>query len=85
MDRRNFLTAGATGLAATLAFRGNLLAQLADAPTALPDRALFDKNGYALFATRQEFEKCDELRIGKHVAIANGISHIRGDVRVRTS
>jgi hypothetical protein len=44
LDRRNFITAGATGLAATLTFRGNLLAQLQDAPSALPDRSLFDKD-----------------------------------------
>jgi hypothetical protein len=44
LDRRNFLTAGAAGLAATLTLRGNLLAQLAEAPSALPDRSLFDKN-----------------------------------------
>src|ERR1700719_2395129 len=56
LDRRNFLTASATGLAATFAFRGNLLAQLADAPSALPDRALFDKNEEAYWAElRQQF------------------------------
>jgi hypothetical protein len=44
LDRRNFLTAGAAGVAATLTFRGTLLAQLADAPSALPDRSFFDKN-----------------------------------------
>src|ERR1700719_2101768 len=56
LDRRNFLTASATGLAATFAFRGNLLAQLADAPSALPDRALFDKNEEAYWAElRKQF------------------------------
>src|ERR1700731_15742 len=56
LDRRNFLTASTTGLAATLAFRGNLLAQLANAPSSLPDRALFDKNEEAYWAElRQQF------------------------------
>jgi hypothetical protein len=45
LDRRNnFLTAGATDLAVTLAFRRNLLAQLEDAPSGVPDRSFFDKN-----------------------------------------
>jgi hypothetical protein len=40
----NFLSASAAGLAATLTFRGNPLAQLQDAPSALPDRSFFGKN-----------------------------------------
>jgi isopenicillin-N epimerase len=44
LDRRRFLTTATTGLAATLAFRGNLLAQLEKAPSTLPEPALFDKN-----------------------------------------
>src|SRR6202521_4778002 len=56
LDRRNFLAGSATGLAAMLAFRGNLLAQLADAPSALPDRSLFDKNEEAYWAElRKQF------------------------------
>jgi selenocysteine lyase/cysteine desulfurase len=56
LDRRNFLTAGAAGLAATLTLRGNLLAQLAEAPSALPDRSLFDKNEEAYWAElRKQF------------------------------
>src|ERR1700692_1758806 len=42
LDRRSFL-AGTGGLAASLALRGNLVAQL-DKAGPLPDRSLFDKN-----------------------------------------
>src|SRR6202790_3446886 len=56
LDRRNFLTASTTGLAAALTLRGNLLAQLADAPSSLPDRSLFDKNEEAYWAElRKQF------------------------------
>jgi isopenicillin-N epimerase len=55
LDRRNFLSA-TTGLAATLAFRGNLLAQLQDLPSALPDHALLDSNEDAYWAElRKQF------------------------------
>ena len=54
-DRRRFLTATG-GLAATLAFRGNLLAQLEKAPSNLPDPDLFDKNEDAYWAEmRKQF------------------------------
>jgi selenocysteine lyase/cysteine desulfurase len=43
LDRRHFLTTAASGLAASLALRGNLLAQLEKTPT-LPDHSLLDKN-----------------------------------------
>jgi isopenicillin-N epimerase len=56
LDRRRFLTTATTGLAATLAFRGSLLAQLEKAPSTLPDRALFDKNEDAYWAEmRRQF------------------------------
>jgi selenocysteine lyase/cysteine desulfurase len=56
LDRRRFLTTATTGLAATLAFRGNLLAQLEKTPSTLPDPALFDKNEDAYWAEmRRQF------------------------------
>jgi selenocysteine lyase/cysteine desulfurase len=42
-DRRHFLTTAATGLAASLAFRGTVLAQLEKAPS-LPDHSLLETN-----------------------------------------
>lgn len=50
LDRRHFLSATATGLAAATALGGTLLAQLAEAPAKLPDSALFDKNEDAYWA-----------------------------------
>jgi len=55
LDRRRFLTTATTGLAASLAFRGNLLAQLEKTPP-LPDHSLFDKNEDAYWAEiRRQF------------------------------
>ncbi len=55
LDRRHFLTA-TTGVAATLAFRSPLLAQLEKAPANLPDHSLLDKNEDAYWAElRQQF------------------------------
>lgn len=42
-DRRHFLSTAATGLAASIALRGNLWAQLEHVP-AVPDRSLFEKD-----------------------------------------
>ncbi len=54
-DRRRFLAA-TSGLAATLAFRGNLLAQLEKTPSTLPDPDRFDKNEDAYWAEmRKQF------------------------------
>src|SRR5882757_9451906 len=55
LDRRSFLTTATTGLAASLAFRGNLFAQLEKIPP-LPDRSLLDKNEDAYWAEmRKQF------------------------------
>jgi hypothetical protein len=65
LDRHQFLTA-ATGLAATLAFRSPLLAQLEKAPANLPDHSLQGKNEDAYWAYVQKkdidhfLEKLDE-------------------------
>jgi isopenicillin-N epimerase len=55
LDRRHFLSTAAAGVAASLAFRGDLLAQLAKTPP-LPDRSLLDKNEDAFWAEmRKQF------------------------------
>src|SRR6266702_2827327 len=55
LNRRHFLSTAATGVAASLAFRGNLLAQLEKTPP-LPDRSLLDKNEDAFWAEmRKQF------------------------------
>ena len=55
LDRRRFLTTATTGLAASLAFRGKLLAQLEKIPP-LPDHSLLDKNEDAYWAEmRKQF------------------------------
>jgi 5-methylcytosine-specific restriction enzyme A len=43
--------------------------------------ALFDRNGYILFATEDEYEKCPHVQIQQDVHIPNGISSIPGYVR----
>ena len=55
LDRRHFLSTAASGVAASLAFGGNLLAQLEKTPP-LPDRSLLDKNEDAFWAgMRRQF------------------------------
>src|SRR6202162_5129269 len=55
LDRRHFLSTAATGVAASLAFRSNLLAQLEKVPP-LPDHSLLDKNEDAFWAAmRSQF------------------------------
>jgi selenocysteine lyase/cysteine desulfurase len=58
IDRRGFLSsfAGAAGVAATLSLRGDLFAQLAQAPAHLPERSLYDSNEEAYWAElRKQF------------------------------
>ena len=55
LNRRSFL-ANASGLAATLAFRDGLFAQLEKAPSSLPDRKLYEKNEDAYWSElRKQF------------------------------
>jgi selenocysteine lyase/cysteine desulfurase len=55
IDRRHFLSTAGTGLAASLALRGNLFAQLEKIPP-LPDHSLLDKNEDAYWAEmRKQF------------------------------
>jgi isopenicillin-N epimerase len=55
LDRRRFMSTAATGIAASLAVRGNLLAQLEKTPP-LPDRSLLDKDEDAFWAEmRRQF------------------------------
>ena len=55
MNRRNFLATATAGLAASLAFRDTLVAQLEKVPP-LPDHSLLDKNEDAYWAElRKQF------------------------------
>src|SRR6266478_3524239 len=58
IDRRGFLSsfAGAAGLATTLSLRGDLFAQLAQAPAHLPERSLYDSSEEAYWTElRKQF------------------------------
>ena len=57
LDRRHFLSTAAAGIAASIAYRGNLLAELQNVPP-LPDRTLLDSNEDAFWA---EIQKLGEL------------------------
>jgi hypothetical protein len=55
LDRRHFLSATASGLAASLTLRGHLLAQIERTPS-LPDHSLLDKDEDAYWAEmRKQF------------------------------
>jgi isopenicillin-N epimerase len=55
LHRRDFLSSTVTGLAASLALKSNLFAQLANVPP-IPDSSLFDKNEDAYWAAlRKQF------------------------------
>src|SRR5215467_3772092 len=55
LDRRSFLSSAVSGVAASLALRGSLLAQIEKAPP-LPDRGLLDSNEDAYWAEmRKQF------------------------------
>ena len=55
LDRRHFLSTAVTAITASLAFRGNLLAQLENTPP-LPDHSLLDKNEDAFWTEmRRQF------------------------------
>ena len=45
--------------------------------------ALCDANGYILFKTEKAYKECPQLRIGKEVALPEGIVQIPGYVRAR--
>ena len=56
LNRRHFLTTTATGVAATLALRPALIAQLENTPTSLPDPTLYKTNEDAYWAEmRKQF------------------------------
>jgi hypothetical protein len=44
--------------------------------------ALFDPNGYVLFATEQAYKSARQLRIGQETNVTNGISSMPGYVRM---
>lgn len=47
--------------------------------------ALFDPDGYLLFETREQYERCPHLSIGAHVNVRTGIKSIPGYVRVESN
>jgi isopenicillin-N epimerase len=63
LNRRKFLVASTSGVAATLAFRPGLLAQLEKAPSSLPDPALYRSNqdAYWVEMRKQFLIPADEI------------------------
>ena len=47
--------------------------------------ALFDQNGYLVFQTRAEYERCPHLDIGQELNVHLGIANIPGYVRLQNS
>ncbi len=45
--------------------------------------ALFDEDGYVLFASEAEYLACPQLQIGAHVHVPGSIKSIAGYVRMR--
>jgi hypothetical protein len=45
--------------------------------------ALFDENGYIRFDTKQQYESCRQLHIGKRLTVRGGIAAIPGYVRIK--
>jgi hypothetical protein len=43
--------------------------------------ALCDPNGYVLFASKDDFDKCAGLKIKIHVRVPNGIASLPGYIR----
>jgi hypothetical protein len=46
--------------------------------------ALFDANGFVLFASKRAYEGCSHLNIGQEVNVRGGIASIPGYVKMRT-
>lgn len=44
--------------------------------------ALFDAEGYVVFATKRDYETCQQLNRGKELNVRGGISSLPGYVRV---
>ena len=44
--------------------------------------ALFDPSGYVRFETKEQYENCRELRIGKQIGVPKGIYNIPRYIKV---
>ena len=45
--------------------------------------ALFDKNGYVLFSTKEQYMTCGYLQIKEEIHVPDGISSIPGYIKIR--